>query len=381
MGRHSIPEIAPNRLPFPQFDPHSRAVGAAAINAADVAMWHGAHSQNAGDYHAQQAQHATERLHSQLAIEQKQLLTLPFGQKTRLAGHAQVLLVEYVEDGEPPSAHFIDTIAGSNKLTLKFLRRNDIVVKEQQAHIPEVIAEPSRKYVEGTLKGISERWINRDAEDIADDIKTMKVVVDDFWHSHRLKKGGAYEREPHRILLPQGLGFSPEKRLADLAWRTEAVFAHEANHWKYYRKMPGELLWIEEAMAEHVQLAMKNGDPLVIDPKIRQDSHQYTGYRSLMHFIHKHAPGGPISPLYATLAYTSNSLTSPAWRKFEEKIDAGWGIDRALWKISECVTEYTRHYQKYRAAAEWYRAADDAAYMTMQRLGLTLAKVGREVKE
>lgn len=219
----------------------------------------------------------------------------------------------------------------------------------------------------GLFKGVGERWVSLDVLEISADVAETGVEVGDYWETHQHNTRGVYYMGSPNIVVSQSLEGSYGKQIEDLKSVLDIVHDHEQCHKHFGAKMPQSIAWLDEAMAEHVSLALKHGQPLELNPDARlNDSGVYAPYRRLAHYMSQYAPGGSVGADYLTRAYTSAGRHSKDWRAFEGQLDEKWGVQSFLQKLSNYYNKRARGLSS--EGRSLFEAQDEAARLTLDAL-------------
>ncbi|HYH75333.1 MAG TPA: hypothetical protein VD735_05230 [Candidatus Saccharimonadales bacterium] len=371
MGKHSQPELAPTQLPYPEpLNIPGETVGREAVDLANLRDWHQAQAE-AGDRYARRfAEAENEEVEIAVAKERRQLDGLTLDQKTNLSRYAYMLLSEQVDETADGNPQFIDYLRrdAPTEQFVTFLRRHTSVLAEQLENGQPFIEQARKQYITNVFQGITDGWISRDATTVYDTVPRAKIEIVDYWQTHNYGIGGVYHRHGDVIYLPQGLGDSPGKRLIDFEWRADHVFDHEFNHREFGDKIFDDYPWLDEGLAEHVRLAMRNGEPGQLHPAIRGDSEVYRGYRALLHYLTQCAPGTEVPARVLTLAYTSNSVESPEWQTMEQQLSDAWGSKYVLDKVTMRLNHHRDQVARDYPDMGWAEQQDEAAIRTKDDL-------------
>ncbi len=359
MARHAAAVLpSPDFLPYP--GPHDvppETVGADVVLLASQVEWHESQGLDPSGYEVQ--------LHESLDAVRAQMRDLPETEKVRADGYAHSLLADVVPD--QPVASFLDWLCrrkNGDKLLL-MLRRHVPIVAEQTEAAPPLIEAQEWRFIAGITTGIVDGWVSSDAIQRVNAARSVPVTVGDFWLTHRQGySGGYFDRNNDSMVLAQGLGSTREQRLAHLKSNIAHSYIHEKSHVAFGWGLSYEELWgFDEAMATHVDMAIRNGEPDVLDPKARSNDHGYHWIRRLNAYMAASGPKGWVDPFYLTRAYTSGSTQNADWQAMDREFSRAWGVEGAftiMWSF------FNRHARAVRAShpeldheQAWNQAAQD----------------------
>jgi hypothetical protein len=371
MGRHSAPTMLPPReLPYPDvYAVPAGTVGSEVVALSDLVDWHGSHE---GDLHARLfAEKYEAELRPLLDREREGLSRETPEAKRRLATYVQMLLSDRLPESDAQDPTLVDRLAAAqDEIFISFFRRHVGILAEQQKDGAPLIKHYDQQYVDNVYKGIAADWISADAYGVRKTVPQTQVEITDYWATHRRGITGLYHRDRPRIEIPQGLGHSRQERYQHLVRQMDHAFDHEQNHSEFGAKLPDWLEWFDEGMSEHVRLAMRFGQPEVLNPGARErhDVGGYRGFRSLIYFATECAPGGYIEPKYVTKGFTSRSLESKDWQAMERQFNEKWGVEDFLRPVSSRVAAYRHRLLAEHPDWNWHTVQDDAARLTKNDL-------------
>lgn len=269
------------------------------------------------------------------------LLALDPNQQIRFGAYARTLLGARLPNPTASDEEVARHLAtGHDAQLVHLLHLNVAVIEHQQVHGQPLFAEAKQRFTTQTLRGIDHKWISEDARELVERMRDLQVQVGDFAMTHMKELGGFFDLS-NRIVIAQGIGPSDLSRMIDLQKNLGKAFDHEGNHAIFEKKFTEDIrpliAWFTEPMAEHLHLAKLHGQPEMFSPadrrRARIGSEVYVPLRDFVDYVITAAPGGAVSPIYLTRAYTAKDFESPDWKAMEAQLDQAWGAEGAFWAI------------------------------------------------
>jgi hypothetical protein len=169
----------------------------------------------------------------------------------------------------------------------------------------------------------TEYWLHEDAAEALTKIDEIKMYAGDVFDTWMNGILGYHEPGSTEIVIAADTRLDAEgNHMKGIIKNIEEAAFHELNH-----AVLGQFRhrWINEALTEHICLALKTGQPEVVSPNLRdRPGESYLNERKLLAVLLK----GVIKPIdahLATRAYSEKSKLGPANREFTDALEREWG--------------------------------------------------------
>lgn len=222
---------------------------------------------------------------------------------------------------------------------------------EHQQSNPDIQAyteEQRLAYIEAVKVAVEDGWLHGDALEGLKEVALTKVFIGDFFDTTMHEVGGYHIRYSDYVVIEQGAGPIEENREYNLKWNIWYNLRHELNH--KLGRLPYR--WLDEAITEHIQLALKYGEPEEMLPHERQHTrgyyehklHELGAYveeRELLTILMEDGEEQIPAELF-TRAYTARSAEhrTEAMQHLEAALVRAWGTPDVLWTIASNLNEY-----------------------------------------
>jgi hypothetical protein len=233
--------------------------------------------------------------------------------------------------------------------------------QRQSPETREVVDKTKQLFAEDIQNAVAAGWLSSHALDKLGKVKDVNIVVGDVWDTF-LQNHQAYHVDGKSyIVIGQNIGVGATKE--DLLENIRRSLPHEFCHLLFDdgRELPA---WLEEGLAEHINLLLSHGQPGVIDPDQRRDDGAYDGYRRMLAGMltstqHRRMFQDKNQLLKAALhAYTSPPA-STEWQVFFTLLDEEWGPN-SFEMFDYIIEQETKHLQD--ESAEYKKDAVSAAF-------------------
>lgn len=257
-----------------------------------------------------------------------------------------------VKDGTVPEnvswAEYLAKSAPDEQLLNVLQWHVDTIAKQQ--HSPELAAivdQAKGEYVHRVEAGVATGWLSEHALARVGQVKKVKVHIGDIFDTVFIERGGYWVCGSDAVIITQGQGQDDETKLESLRRKLDHGLMHEFNHAvigtseRNTKSNPLAARWIDEALTEHVRLAMKDGQPGVICPSLRREK---TGcYAEERILLQNLLMGGKklVDAALATRAYSGDATDRAA---FVEALDEAWGPG-VLDALNDCIKGYEIKYK------------------------------------
>jgi hypothetical protein len=244
-------------------------------------------------------------------------------------------LVDWLADG---------TNGAKTSVLFGFLRDHvrDVAAKQQSPEVRYAVARVKGEYLAAEEQAVKDGWLSTNALRKMEDIEPVKVYVGDLWDTIVRGMPGVlayHQYGTDYITIAPPVVNSNEPIIEQI--RDSAP--HEFNHVQLFGNWYPR--WLNEALTEHVQLALRYGDPSTVDPAARMNDHItdpqlriYEPERKLLDTL-LHAGPERIGTWLATKAYSADGPESPEARNFMERMDAVWKTDNMLGTVASRIKE------------------------------------------
>ncbi|MEO6760996.1 MAG: hypothetical protein ABI220_01300 [Candidatus Saccharimonadales bacterium] len=261
--------------------------------------------------------------------------------------YIELFAPDFIKSHKPEGVGWVDWLANysSDAQLMNFLQWQYSTLKQQTEsdRVKGCVEQTASMFNHGLNKGKSSGWVSQSAQ-----FDGASVYIGDVFRTDAKGIGGRYGEEgTEDIIISQGVGKTEAERESAVIENIKDTLPHELVHYVVAMNSldddadqePMSAHWINEALAEHMALVIKDGWPLVISPDRRRDRLIGRGvYREERQLLETLLTRGKhqVSPKLAMRAFSG---TPEEKSEFHTALDAAWGVEHALEKINDYLGE------------------------------------------
>jgi hypothetical protein len=252
-------------------------------------------------------------------------------QKDKLDPYAAALYGNDMPHNKPRRGSWSEWLAedASDAQVADFLHRSAADRAEQQAnpYVSEYYEHYRGAYIDRLRDGMAEGWISPYAQNKLHRLSTARLQIGDIRTTHLAWKAAEYRGPSNTVVIGQGIGPDQQSRVAHITDNIYHSLPHELSH-IFGRWLPR---WASEGFAEQMNMAIREGNPLVFHPQGRVDAQNpyAAAERTLLHTLFYESPAGTEAGARAAQLFlraaTSRNGESAEWREFSATLDRMWG--------------------------------------------------------
>lgn len=246
-------------------------------------------------------------------------------------------------------------------------------IEQQQANVDVRAAVEVQKelYKLEVAAAIEEGWLHPDAKDAIKKVDDVNVYIGDLFDTLLQERGGYHQPGTNDVVI--AAPYNPnlgENEDAGIFFNIEHAGRHEFNH--AVLGTLGGRGWLDEALTEHIAVALKEGKSEILDPDQREVKNDvYCAERRLLNAVLN--TGAEIIPVsLATRAYSTGESVPQDIELFSEAIIRAWP-DLSTTTITpiQRIKSYIGKYRATYMSAGWsYREAEkEAVNKALSHLG------------